>query len=208
MPTIKALKKYPELQEKEGITLSVAPNQFHKKKYFSRKCEWIPETLDSILGNKEEDLLPSRKARWKVVETPYYKVEPYGLIFQVKIYNHLEHVLRLAGTVVAFQVEGKMISLDKANYQEFIDGFILPRQENVYKIIGPEIRLLPKECNIALFLYDIVTETDAAGNPTKRTNFEWFFTYKKEIKEEFENANVREAKMTRAEAKALERRKR
>jgi len=29
---------------------------------------------------------------------------------------------------------------------------------------------------IAFFLYDIVTATDAAGNPTKLSNFEFFYT--------------------------------
>lgn len=55
MPIIKALENYPELQEKEGISISVAPYSFSKKRYFNRKCEWEPRVLDLILGNKAEN---------------------------------------------------------------------------------------------------------------------------------------------------------
>ena len=44
-------------------------------------------------------------------------------------------------------------------------------------MIIARIRIVnPDNATIALFLYDIVTATDAAGNPTKRSNFEFFFT--------------------------------
>jgi hypothetical protein len=100
----------------------------------------------------------------------------------VKINNHLERVLRLAGAVVSFQIAGKSIAVDKARYDDFLNGIILPRQEGEYEIAGPDVSTLPDNATIAVFIYDVVTATDPAGNATKRSNFEFYYTLREEPK--------------------------
>ena len=37
---------------------------------------------------------------------------------------------------------------------------------------------------MGLFFYDVVTKTDNAGNVTEKQNFEWFYDYSVQLKEE------------------------
>ena len=119
-------------------------------------------------------------------EIPAITVHPKDIRFKVKIYNQVEHVLRLAGAVVSFQVAGQTLNVPKARYENFLSGIILPRQEAEYEVGGPDLADLtnPDQAKIALLLYDIVTVTDAAGNPTKRSNFEFFYTLSLQSKTE------------------------
>ena len=208
IPDVRALEGYPELQEKDGISVSVVPKSFVKDEKFRIKCRWIGDVLDRTLGIKEEDFGWDQETEYQIFEVPYYEVKPENLVFNVKIYNHLERVLRLAGTIVAFQLDGKMINLERANYKEFLDGFIIPRQEQECEIRGPLINTLPNQCNVALLLYDIVTQTDEAGNVIKKSNFEWYFTYKTEVKVEAMIERDRGVyEMTKSEARAKEKRR-
>lgn len=205
MPNIRVLEGYSELQEKEGISISVVPGNFSKMKKTRVRCDWVGTSLEKLLGLNEENIEPDNETFYKVVRVPYYEIWPENLIFKIKIYNHLDRVLRLAGTIVAFQVDGKMMHVDRANYQEFIDGFIIPRQEAEYQIYGPPLNMISDPCNIALLLYDIVTQTDEAGNPTKKSNFEWYFSYKKTVRSERAMESVVGRSMTPLQARALER---
>ena len=47
--------------------------------------------------------------------------------------------------------------------------------------------MIPDPTTVGLFLYDVVTNTDAAGNVTEKQNFEWYFSYRGQLVEkEFE----------------------
>ncbi|MFX1514251.1 MAG: hypothetical protein ACFFCQ_16880 [Promethearchaeota archaeon] len=203
MPDVNILPGYSELQEKQELSISAIPITFKKIKKIKRKCEWDPGGLAKLMMN-ENELKPNDKTFYKVRETPYFEVEPSALAFNIRIYNHLDHVIRLEGAVVAFRIDGRMVNIDRANYQEFLAGIIIPRGEDEYPIYGPMIESLPSSCNIALLLYDVVTQTDDAGNPTKKSNFEWVFTYKEETKEERVNLSIKRIYMTPVEARALE----
>ncbi|GAG17457.1 unnamed protein product, partial [marine sediment metagenome] len=203
-PNLIALKGYPELQEKEGITISAMPLEITKQIKYKYKCEWVRSRLGELLNSTDTEQDPNVKLTYLVTESPYYKISSNELIFKIIIHNNLERVLRLAGTVVVMQIDGKMINLDSHKYQEFIDGFVIPRQEAEFKIIGPEMNTLPKKCNIALLLYDIITEVDDAGNPKKKTNFEWFFSYESLNKSDPSTITKKIMKLTPREARAME----
>jgi len=190
VPTLTPAENTSQDLEKHGIRISLLPYTFSATRKFRRQYKRLP-TL--FVVNDQYSF--ERK------EVPYYEVTPEQVKFKVKVYNNLGHVLRLAGTVISFQVAGKMVALDKSGYEDFLNGIILPRQEMEYEIVGPSINSLPDSCTIALLLYDIVTKTDAAGNPTERTNFEWYYSYSKEIVTELETVNVQKVMMTPAEAR-------
>jgi hypothetical protein len=72
------------------------------------------------------------------------------------VYNQLDHVLRLAGSVIQFQVAGKSIALNAAgHYDDFLNGIILPRQQGDFDIHGPDLATAPVNTTIALFIYDV-----------------------------------------------------
>ena len=153
--------------ERDGIKIAVTGYPYGTKRT-SRKVYRSKYTF--IAAN---DQWPA-----EVREIPGFTVQPKDIRFKVKIYNQVDHVLRLAGAVVSFQVAGQTVTVPKASYENFLSGIILPRQEAEYEVGGPNLADLtnPDQAKIALLLYDIVTATDAAGNPTKRSNFEYFYT--------------------------------
>jgi hypothetical protein len=204
IPLITALKGYPELQEKQGIIISANPVNFTKETRSTYKCEWVRSRIGEMLNATDSTQDPNVELTYLVSEIPHFQVTPNELIFKLTVHNNLSRVLRLAGTVIAIQVDGKMANIDKANYKEFIDGFVIPRQEAEFKIIGPRLDTLPEKCNIGLFLYDIITSVDAAGTATKKANFEWFFSYENVVKEEPGTINKKILKMTPGRARALE----
>ncbi len=115
---------------------------------------------------------------------PMFVPRPDELRITVKVRNNLAHVLRLAGTVVTLSVAGQTVDLDTEGYKQFLGGIILPRQEGTFTIRGSALSTLPQDAPIALAFYDLVTQTDAAGNPTERVNFEWFFAYSRVLVEQ------------------------
>ncbi len=44
-------------------------------------------------------------------------------------------------------------------------------------IVGPPVGSIPSPCTIGIFLYDVVTKMDQAGNITDKQNYEWYFSY-------------------------------
>ena len=50
---------------------------------------------------------------------------------------------------------------------------------------------LREHATIGLFLYGMVTATDAAGNPTKRSNFEFYYTLMREPKSQKVSISVK-----------------
>ncbi|HXJ56241.1 MAG TPA: hypothetical protein VNU68_06215 [Verrucomicrobiae bacterium] len=173
LPVLTPVEPAKQDQEKDGIRISVAPYSYTSKLTVQKEYRRAPALL--ILDHQ----YPA-----DVRKTPAIAVTPENLRFTIKINNRLERVLRLAGTVVSFQLAGKTVAVNKAGYEDFLNGIILPRQEGEFEVAGPNLSALPDHATIALLLYDIVTATDAAGNPTQRSNFEFFYTFSRENKEQ------------------------
>lgn len=171
MPVLASVDPAKQDQEKDGVRISVVPYSYATKQSIKREFQQLPTLL---IVNKQ---YPA-----EMREIPSLHVEPSHLRFKVKINNRLERVLRLAGTVVSFQIAGKTIAVDRARYEEFLNGIILPRQEGEYEISGPDLEAVPNNSTIAVFLYDMTTATDQAGNPTQRSNFEFYYTLNRESK--------------------------
>jgi len=170
LPTLTPVEPDKQMQEKDGIRISVAATTYTTEQ--NTRKEFRLRSTTAILG----DVLAEMR------ETTSVAVNPSDVHLTVKINNQLERVLRLAGTVVSFQAAGKASVVPKGKYDDFLAGIILPRQEQSYEVAGPELAQVPDHTTIAFFLYDIVTATDAAGNPTKRSNFEFYYTLSREDK--------------------------
>jgi hypothetical protein len=81
-------------------------------------------------------------------------------------------------------VGGKLIPFDNVDYKEFLNGIVPPRNETEFTIYGPTLDAVPDNSTIGIFLYDVVTATDAAGNATEKQNYEWYFSYAIHVVEE------------------------
>jgi len=192
LPTLTPVEPDKQDQEKDGIRISVAPYSYTPRTLVQSEYRRMPSIL--IVN----DQYPA-----EMRETPSVVVMPEMVGFKVKIYNRLERVLRLAGTVVSFQVAGKMADIPRARYENFLNGIILPRQEAEYELGGPDLAAMPDSATVALLLYDIVTATDAAGNPTQRSNFEFFYTLSRQDKEQEASVKVSRVMLNRGAAALL-----
>ena len=76
-------------------------------------------------------------------------------------------------------VNNRTIAFNQSGYRNFLDLIVIPRGESQVEIQGPALEELPDSCNFALFIYDVVTEVDPAGNPTRKENYEWYYTFNK-----------------------------
>jgi hypothetical protein len=175
VPTIATLAETKESQEKGGIEIAVVPAAYTATAKTRTTIERAQPPTIAVL------LVPSTETKDQVfVEertTPYLAVEPGRLQFTVRVNNKLSRVFRGQGAVVQFNVAGKMIPFDRIDYKEFLSGIVPPRNEASFSIMGPPFELLPDQGQIGIFLYDVVTATDAAGNVTEKQNFEWYFDY-------------------------------
>lgn len=171
LPVLTPVDPNKQTQEADSIRVTVSPYPYTTRRLVHREIHRIPTVI--VVNNQ----YPA-----DMVEVPRIEVTPNQVCFKVSIVNHLEHVVRMAGTTVSFQVAGKSVAVDKAGYDDFLNGMLLPGQENDYEIKGPDISALPANATIGLFLYDMVTGTDAAGNPNKKSNFEFYYTLSRQQK--------------------------
>jgi hypothetical protein len=129
------------------------------------------------------DIPPNSVYVWESVEHSL-RVEPEFLRFQVKINNQLDRSFRGAGTVVEFNVDGKVSDVGQLNYRELLNVIVPPRSEKEVYIYGPSPSVLSPNATIGVMFYDVVTATDAAGSVTQRQNFQWVFQSKlKEVEQ-------------------------
>lgn len=109
--------------------------------------------------------------------------KPSELRFKVRVVNNLPNVLKLAGSVLSLTANGKQVPVPASAYSEMINGIVRPRQQQEYALVGPAVEKLPDNANVLLALDDVVTAVDGAGNPTKRSSFEWIYTVVKRPEE-------------------------
>ena len=126
-------------------------------------------------------------------------VAPSKLAFTIRINNKLNRVFRGQGSVVQINVDGKMLSFDRVDYQQFINGIVPPRNEAAVSISADALSQLPDKGTIGIYLYDVITATDVAGNTTEKQNYEWFFSYTTKVVEERAERKVGRGTMTPAQ---------
>lgn len=171
-------RRVPEAQEKGGIEIAVVPATYRAVKRERVAIQPINAGFGNALA---VSLATGGNAKNQVyvqeVTTPYLDVEPARLLFTVRVNNKLSRVFRGQGAVVQFNVAGKLIPFGQTDYADFMNGIVPPRNENTFTIRGPRLDSLPDKCSIGIFLYDVITATDAAGNTTEKQNYEWYFDY-------------------------------
>ena len=104
----------------------------------------------------------------------------------------MPRVFRGAGTVVQFNIDGQLKSVDQKGYQNLVQAIVPPRSQTTLEIYGPELSNLPEKANIGLFFYDVVTNQNEAGEVTERQNFEWYYKYNSQTRKDTVTVEVEE----------------
>jgi hypothetical protein len=180
VPTLTALDETKEAQTKGGLEIAVVPALFKAVRVDKTTVTAVqPDTGTQIGMGITFGLSGDTKNKVYVekVTTPDLKVVPRRLEFTVRINNKLDRVFRGQGAVVQFNVGGKLVPFGSTDYKEFIGGIVPPRNESEFKIYGPALNSIPDKGTIGIFLYDVITATDVAGNTTEKQNYEWYFNY-------------------------------
>ena len=99
------------------------------------------------------------------------------LVLHLHITNNLPRVFRGAGALIQFNIAGKTIHVDPNGYGDFINAIIPPRSTQDIDIVGPEVSIIPPQATIGVFIYDVVTKMDDAGNIKEKQDFEWYYNW-------------------------------
>lgn len=180
-PNTTPLQETKEIQTKGGIQIIVAMQPFQCVPAVRRQVRpATPDLAEQILGAKTH---PGQHYV-ETTSTPYFDVRPDRLKVTLKIVNQLPRVFRGAGAVVQFTVAGKTWANKQEDYAEFSNVIIPPRGEQQIEIYGPPVNAIPPQANLGLFLYDVVTKVDPAGNVVEKQNYEWYYSYGLQTKQE------------------------
>lgn len=176
IPTITALPETKESQEKGGLEIAVVPTLYKSVRKNKETFTQIEQPFGVALLAGDANAQQNKVYVEKIV-SPYLETQPARLQFRVRVNNKLARVFRGQGSVVQFNVGGKLIPFNNIDYKEFLNGIVPPRNETEFTIYGPSLDLIAPQGTIGIFLYDVVTATDTAGNVTEKQNYEWYFNY-------------------------------
>lgn len=187
-PSLTPLPETKTTQTKGGVEISIVPVAFTlqlKTKTMERvisqrvQTDFVGMTANSPAAFYETPITKIERSR-----TPYLAVAPENLVFQVKINNKLDRVFRGQGMVVQFNIGGKQHAVNPSAYANLVQSIVPPRNEAVIELYGPPLSEIQPNTPVGIFLYDVVTRTDAAGNVAAKQNFEWYFTYTTQLQEQ------------------------
>lgn len=177
-----------ETQTKGGLEITVVPVTYQAVRADTTTTTMVQPDAGTQIGLGITLGLTGGNTQNKVyveqVTTPQLKTEPRRLEFTVKINNQLNRVFHGQGAVAQFNVDGKLVPLggENTDYTEFSGGIVPPLNEENFTIKGPPLNTLKDKGTISIFLYDVVTATDVAGNTTEKQNYTWDFSYTMQAK--------------------------
>lgn len=203
MPVLDTVPGFAWEQVREGVSISLIPVPLTPHIIYHKTLAEKPKGLFSLsTGNA---------VTYIVTDAPVcYLFKPDSLSFQLHITNRLNHVLRFAGCLVSFTVDGKSLPVNTRTQDELLRAVILPQGSLDLTIMGPPVNpnrvgdttktVLDGAKTISVAIYDVTIEVDAANNPTKRATFEWIFANNPQVLSTTLPKVLNEAKITPADA--------
>ena len=192
VPVITPQAETKESQEKGGVEISIAPASYAMAVKQHVTLRQIPPPMVSLTTQRG---IYVERTTDSVAE-----VSPDTLRFVLKVNNKMPRVFHGAGTIVQFNVGGRLQAVDQSGYGNFLGAIIPPRQELQIEIVGPRLSTLPSDHGtIGVFLYDVVTDQNAAGVVTEKQNFEWYFDYTMRTEERAAESHTEEVWLSATE---------
>ena len=182
LPVLKKISTGGTSIKSNDIRINVEPMHYSPKRSLKKSYE------QNDFAKYGVNLLTNGKQEYKVKAIPAYTPDPSSLGFKLKITNQMSHILRLDGAVVAFRSDKSALANDSRKYDEFKRAIILPGEEKVIDLYGPDLANVSDGENITLALYDVTSKTNSAGTPVKKSSFKW--TYNVKFKEHNKEDNI------------------
>lgn len=176
VPTVTPVQAGSETQESKGVTVSVVPATFKVVETPKKSCTSAPTEGGSPLLGIIKVNEGTKKQNYVVTTESTFDVAPKTIAFNISVTNHTTHVLRLQGSVLKLNVNGKQVQLSAEGTKAFLDGILTPNDAQTYTVFGPDIDPTFQAATLDFQLFDIPIDIDKAGNVTEKTNFAW--TYK------------------------------
>jgi hypothetical protein len=164
-----------ETQSKGGLDITIVPALYKAARADRTTVTQVEASIGEQLALVGQNL--QNKVYVEQDTTPQLIAEPNRLEFTIKIHNQLNRVFHGQGAVVQFNVDGKLIPFNNTDYKEFSGGIVPPLNDGDLVIYGPPLDTLKDKGTISIYLYDVVTATDVAGNTTEKQNYTWDFSY-------------------------------
>ncbi|HEY5233517.1 MAG TPA: hypothetical protein VIK35_08295 [Verrucomicrobiae bacterium] len=157
-------------QTKGGLDITITPVLYNAVRADKTTFMQVqPNFGEGLLMNLQTQVVVEQ------VTTPHLVAQPGRLEFNVKIHNQLNRVFHGQGAVAQINVDSKLFG--NTDYKEFSGGIVPPLNENNFIVYGPPLDSLKDKGTMSIFLYDVVTATDEAGNIKDKQNYTWDFTY-------------------------------
>ena len=176
VPSLAALEDTPQSQAKGGLRITLAPETYEAKETWTDQSR--PVSCGRICFQPDPKAVYVEKTK-----VPSLPISPDHLIFHLHLNNQMSHVFRGSGIAVQINVAGKVVPLDASGYGDLTNMILPPRGEQEVLIVGPEISTIKSPSTVGVFLFDVVTDIDQAGNVTAKQNFEWYFSYQTQTME-------------------------
>lgn len=194
-PTLEPVEGYPWEQTKDAVTIKLTPVPFEQKVVYERSLKEVFELIK--VGGQ---------TKYEITERPdHLVIKPDNLKLELHVTNNLNHVLRFQGAVLSLNIDGKGLPIDGQTQDELLRAVLTPYTSLDVTLLGPSKQSLEKASTVSFAIYDVITQVDAANNPTKRTTFEWIFSVRpREVSGEYE-VHVKQERLAPEQVNNLER---
>jgi hypothetical protein len=184
IPVVTPVESGTETQERKGVVMSVVPDQFHVEPIVHKECTEVVSEGSPALGGLVNVTNSSGDADGKIYEIKTetsYAVTPKVITFTVTATNHTDHVLRLAGSLPRLNINSRQVPLSQDGIAQMNDATLAPNDTVTFSLVGPEWDQTQKTATIDFQIFDVVVESDAAGNAKTKEHFKW--TYQAKVEE-------------------------
>lgn len=168
------------------ITLDATTPQTQKKGGVSITCELVPITVNKGSVTSETYLYrnPSKPHMdiKQVAYKPSYSLTPESIQLKLTINNNQSRVLKLRDCAIVMIVDNLQYSIPQENMTQWENSNIISGFSTVINLTGPQLSTLTRPKSIEVFINDVPTSFDQAGNVLRRDNFEWLLVCATETK--------------------------
>lgn len=169
LPVLKAVEQTKQDQVKGGVTVS---------------CEVTPfEAVKTMYEEKEIATADPNKPGYdiyKVGTKARYEVKPGDVWFNIRIKNNQDRILKLKDVAIVMLVDGVAYNIPDEAKQDWVGGMLVKGFEKTQRIRGPKISGLATDKIVYVSINDVPTAYNAAGEVTKKENFEWYYQVARE----------------------------
>ena len=176
VPTLTLPPRLSPTQDRGGLSVSAGPVAYTVATQVVETVEERGRSLRPEPSPRGGPSLQTPVRSLRRTRTPTVVVAPGQVAFAVTVVNRLDHVFRGQGAVVQVLLNGQSGPGGDVDGHELTAMILPPGGQQQVTVFGPDLASVPAGTAVTLNLFDLVTATDPAGNPTRRESLSWPFT--------------------------------